>query len=206
MFMKVALIGASGFAGKEILKELLERGHSVTAIVRHPEKITAHEHVKAVKGDVKYGTAELAGLFAGHDAVISSVRFLDTNTQALVQAIKDAKVKRYLVVGGAGSLEVTPGVSLISTAPFPEAYKPEASAGAEFLKLLKTEKELDWTFLSPSAVFFPGPKTGIFRIGDDALLSNERGDSKISTPDYATAMVNELEKPEHSRKRFTVGY
>ncbi len=114
-------------------------------------------------------------------------------------------MKRYLVVGGAGSLEVAPGKKLIDTPEFPAIYKNEAAAGAAFLDLLKQEKELDWTYLSPSAVFAPGERTGKFRLGTDQLLSNDKG-SNISFDDYAIALVDEIEKPKHSRKRFTVGY
>ena len=114
-------------------------------------------------------------------------------------------MKRYLVVGGAGSLEVAPGVKLFNTPEFPEAYKPEATKGGAFLYLLREEKELDWTFLSPSAMFVPGERTGKFRLGGDQLLTSEKG-SSISFEDYAVALVDEIEKPRHRRQRFTVGY
>jgi uncharacterized protein len=114
-------------------------------------------------------------------------------------------VKRYLIVGGAGSLEVAPGVRLIDTPNFPEAYKAEATAGAAFLDLLRGETGLDWTFLSPSALFVAGERTGKFRLGKDLLLANAEG-SRISFEDFALALVDELEKPAHPRQRFTVGY
>ena len=114
-------------------------------------------------------------------------------------------VPRYLVVGGAGSLEIAPGQRVVDLPDFPAAYKAEATKGAEFLDLLKQETQLDWTFLSPSAEFVPGERTGKFRIGKDNLLSNEDG-SRISFEDYAIALVDEIEKPQHSRQRFTVGY
>ena len=113
---------------------------------------------------------------------------------------------RYLVVGGAGSLEVAPGKKLIDTPNFPAAYKPEAGAGGVFLDLLRGEKDIDWTFLSPSALIGAGERTGKFRLGGDQLLTAPDGKSSISYEDYAVALVDELEKPAHSRRRFTVGY
>ena len=114
-------------------------------------------------------------------------------------------MKRYFVVGGAGSLEVAPGVKLIDTPQIPAAYKPEAAKGGEFLERLRQEKDLDWTFLSPSAMFVPGERTGKFRLGKDQLLTSASG-SSVSYEDYAVAAVDELEKPRHIRERFTVGY
>jgi putative NADH-flavin reductase len=202
--MKIALIGATGRAGSEILKELVRRGHSVTAIVRNPEKVQAQVNVAPKKGDV-FDKDGLAALLEGHDAGISSVHFLQSDPHKLIDAVKASGVKRYLVVGGAGSLEVAPGVTLVSTPEFPALYKDEATKGGEFLNLLRQEKELDWTYLSPSALFFEGPRTGTFRLGKNQLLSNEKG-SSISFADYAIALADEVEKPKHSRQRFTVGY
>jgi len=201
---KVALIGASGQAGSRILKELSDRGHHVTAIARHPDEIAALPNVTAQRGDVADGVG-LAGLLRGHDAVISSVHFSVTDPAALIGAVRASGVKRYLVVGGAGSLEVAPGVRLVDTPEFPEAYKAEASAGATFLDLLRGETDLDWTFLSPSAMFVAGERTGTFRLGKDTLLTNDQG-SSISFEDYAIALVDEIERPAHVRQRFTVGY
>ncbi|MGE9293770.1 MAG: NAD(P)-dependent oxidoreductase [Puniceicoccales bacterium] len=200
----VALIGASGRVGTRILKELISRNHTVTGIARHPEKIVELDGVTPVEGDV-HDTKALAELLKGHDAVISAVRFIDTDAKEFVQAVRDSGVKRYLVVGGAGSLEVAPGQRLIDQPDFPEDYKPEAAKGAEFLDYLKTVKDLDWSFLSPSALFVPGERTGEFRLGKDQLLSNDDG-SSISFEDFAIAMVDELEKPAHVQQRFTVGY
>jgi hypothetical protein len=133
------------------------------------------------------------------------VHFLASDPQKLIEAVHAAGVGRYLVVGGAGSLEVAPGVKLIETPEFPEIYKAEAAAGGAFLDLLRQETRLDWTFLSPSALFVPGERTGKFRLGGDQLLANEKG-SRISFEDYAVAMADEIERPAHSRRRFTVGY
>lgn len=202
--MKVALIGATGRAGSPILQELARRGHEVTAIVRNPEKVQAQANVTPKKGDV-LNKDDLTALLRGHDVVISAVHFLQSDPKTLIDAVKASGAKRYLVVGGAGSLEVAPGVTLVSTPEFPAAYKDEATKGGEFLNLLRQEKELDWTFLSPSALFVEGPRTGTFRLGKDQLLTNEKG-SSISFEDYAIALVDEVEKPAHSRQRFTVGY
>jgi putative NADH-flavin reductase len=203
--MKIALIGASGFIGSRLLAELASRGHNVTAIVRNPEKVAAKPGVTAVKGDV-FDKDGLAKLLAGHDAVISAVHFSASDPQTLLAAVKQSGVKRYLVVGGAGSLEVAPGVKLFDTPDFPAAYLDEARKGGAFLDLLKPEQGLDWTFLSPSALIQPGERTGKFRLGTDQLLVDAKGNSAISAEDYAVALVDELEKPAHSRRRFTVGY
>lgn len=202
--MKIALIGASGNAGSQILAELSRRGHQITAIARHPEKIAALPGVTPVKGDV-YDAKALAALLRGHDVVASAVHFTASDPQLLLDAVRAAGIKRYMVVGGAGSLEVAPGKKLIDQPDFPEAYKAEAAGGSTFLDMLRATTDLDWTFLSPSAMFVHGERTGVFRLGDDQLLSNAQG-SSITFEDYAIAFVDELEHPRHIRRRFTVGY
>ncbi len=202
--MKIALIGASGQAGSRLLAELTRRGHQVTAIARHPDKIAAGPGVTAKKGDV-FDKTGLVALIKGHDAAISAVHFTASDPKLLIEAVKAAGVKRYFVVGGAGSLEAAPGVRLMDTPQFPAAYKAEAAKGGEFLDLLRKEKDLEWTFLSPSAMVGPGERTGKFRLGKDHLLTNDKG-SSISWEDYAIAAADELEKPAHVRQRFTVGY
>jgi len=202
--MNVALIGASGQAGSRILKELSDRGHAVTAIARDPQKIAKLPHVKATAGDA-YDQAGLTALLKDHDVVVSAVHFTASDPRILIDAAKASDAGRYLVVGGAGSLEVAPGVMLVNTPEFPEAYKAEALAGAHFLDLLRKEKVLDWTFLSPSALFEAGQRTGMFRLGGDQLLVGAGG-SRISFEDYAVALVDEIERPAHHRRRFTVGY
>ncbi|KUL95177.1 3-beta hydroxysteroid dehydrogenase [Bosea sp. WAO] len=203
--MNIALIGATGFIGSRLLAELTRRGHQVTAIVRNPEKVPAGAGISARKGDV-FDRDGLSALLAGHDAVISAVHFSASDAATLLAAVKQSGVKRYLVVGGAGSLEVAPGVKLFDTKEFPAIYLDEARKGGAFLDLLKVETALDWTFLSPSALIQPGERTGKFRLGKDQLLVDANGNSAISAEDYAIALVDELEKPAHSRQRFTVGY
>jgi len=202
--MKVALIGASGNAGSRILAELTSRGHDVTAIARDPAKVPAAAHVTAVAADL-FDTPELTEALRGHHAVISSVHFTASDPGKLIGAVKEAGVVRYLVVGGAGSLEVAPGKLLVDTPDFPAAYRDEALGGTAFLDQLRAEASLEWTFLSPSAMFVPGERTGTFRLGRDQLLVNDHG-SSISFEDYAIAMIDELEQPQHIRQRFTVGY
>ncbi|KJC37157.1 3-beta hydroxysteroid dehydrogenase [Bradyrhizobium sp. LTSP885] len=203
--MKIAIAGASGRAGSRITAELARRGHTVTAIARNPEKIAALPDVTAKKGDVD-DQAGLAALWAGHDAAISSVHFLASDPAKLIGAAKESRVGRYLVVGGAGSLEVAPGVRLVTTPGFPAQYKAEATKGSEFLDLLRQEKDLNWTFLSPSALFVDGERTGKFRLGTDLLLTATDGKSWISFEDFAVALADEIERPAHLRQRFTVGY
>jgi putative NADH-flavin reductase len=203
--MKIALIGATGFIGARLLAELTSRGHQVTAIVRNPEKVPQGAGVSAKQGDV-YDKDGLAALLAGHDAVISSVHYSASDPALLLAAVKQSGVQRYLVVGGAGSLEVAPGVKLFDTPQFPAIYLDEAKKGGAYLALLQAESTLDWSFLSPSALIEPGERTGKFRLGTDQLLVDGNGQSRISAEDYAVALVDELEKPAHSRQRFTVGY
>jgi putative NADH-flavin reductase len=203
--MKIAVVGASGNAGSRIVAELARRGHAVTAIARHPDRIPALANVTAKRGDV-LDQAGLSQLLAGHDAAISSVHFLDSDPVRLIAAARDSGVGRYLVVGGAGSLEVAPGVRLVTTPEFPIVYKAEAEKGAAFLDLLRKETELNWTFLSPSALFVAGERTGRFRLGTDQLLVAADGKSSISFEDFAVALADEIERPAHIRRRFTVGY
>lgn len=213
--MKIALIGATGFVGSAILKEALDRGHEVTAIVRHPEKLQPNANLRAQKGDV-YNVDEVACLVAGHDAVISAFNPGWTNpdiynqqikgTKAIINGVRKAGVKRLLFVGGAGSLEVKPGVQSVDLPEFPKEWKQGALATRDALNLLRNETGLDWSFLSPSADLFPGQRTGKFRLGTDQLLLDANGKSRISTQDYAMAMLDEVERPAHIRQRFTVGY
>lgn len=203
--MKIAVIGASGNAGARITAELAIRSHAVSAIARNPEKIAKLANVIPTKGDAM-DEAGLTRLLRGHDAAISSIHFLASDPKKLIGAAKASGVGRYLVVGGAGSLEVAPGVRLVTTPGFPAQYKAEAEKGGAFLDLLRQEKELNWTFLSPSALFVAGERTGRFRLGTDQLLTAADGKSWISFEDFAVALADEIERPAHVRQRFTVGY
>ena len=203
--MKIAVICASGNAGARITAELALRGHAVTAIARNPDKIVKLANVIPTQGDAM-DEAGLTRLLRGQDAAISSIHFLASDPQKLIGAAKASGVGRSLVVGGAGSLEVAPGVRLVTTPSFPAQYKAEAEKGAAFLDLLRQEKELNWTFLSPSALFTAGERTGRFRLGTDQLLTAADGKSWISFEDFAVALADEIERPAHIRQRFTVGY
>ena len=203
--MKIALIGITGRAGSRIATELLARGHQVTGIARDSGKAPARPRLTLRDGDTSQPEA-LARLLQDHDAVVSATRFDGSAAAPLLQAVRSAGVPRLLVVGGAGSLEVAPGQALIDTEGFPAAYKAEASAGRDFLNDLRRETAIGWTFLSPSAVFEPGERTGRFRLGGDALLSDAAGHSHISMEDYAIALADEIEQPRHTGRRFTVGY
>ncbi|WP_347908718.1 NAD(P)-dependent oxidoreductase [Pseudomonas grandcourensis] len=202
---KIAIIGATGRAGSQLLEEALRRGHSVTAIARDTSKIDPREGVVSKAVDA-LDAAALQAAIAGHDVVISAAHFATLPASAVVGPVKKAGVKRLLVVGGAGSLLLPDGTRVIDSAGFPEAYKAEASAGAEFLANLREERDLDWTFLSPSAEFVEGERTGKFRLGQDDLLVSSEGRSWITFADYAIAMLDEVEVPKHSRQRFAVGY
>ena len=202
--MKVAVLGASGRAGSEITRELAARGHAVTAIARKPEAIPAADGVTPVAGDAS-DDAALAELIKGSDAVISALPF-DVPAETILTALKTAGVPRLLVTGGAASLEVEPGVRLIDTPEFPEEWKGMAQGGIVFLDVLRHETEIDWTFFSPAAVIEETPRLGHFRTGTDQLVVDDKGDSKIGFSDYAVAMVDELENPQHSRARFTAAY
>jgi putative NADH-flavin reductase len=213
--MKVALIGATGFVGSALLKEALDRGHAVTAIVRHPEKLEARQGLVSKAGDV-YDTSSLATLIQGNDAVISAFNpgWKNPNlhddqirgTSSIIAAVKQAGIRRVLWVGGAGGLEVKPGVRVIDSPDMPDWVKPGSLATINALEQLRKEPELEWSFLAPSATLKPGQRTGKFRLGNDRLLVDAAGHSEISVQDYAVAMIDELERPAHVRQRFTVGY
>ena len=202
---KIAIIGATGRAGSQLLEEALRRGHSVTAIARDTSKIGQRAGVVAKNVDALDAEA-LQAAVAGHDVVISAAHFATLPVSAVIGPVQKAGVKRLLVVGGAGSLLLPDGTRVIDSEGFPQAYRVEANAGALFLENLRQEKELDWTFVSPSAEFVEGERTGTFRIGKDDLLVSSEGRSWITFTDYAIAMLDEVEAPKHSRQRFTVGY
>jgi len=217
--MKVALIGASGFVGSHMLRELLDRGHQVTAIVRNPDKVTVqHPNLVVEKGDV-YNEAEVTALVKGLDAVISAFNPGWTNpriysdflagSRSIQQGVKKAGVKRLIVIGGAGSLEVAPGVQLIDTPQFPAAYREGASGARDYLNELRQEQDLDWTFISPAIEMHQGTagiRRGTYRIALDHPVFDENGRSVLSVEDLAVATVDELEQPKHIRQRFTAAY
>lgn len=202
--MKITVLGASGRVGSEITRELSARGHEVRAVARKPEAITAAPGMAAVAGDAS-DSAALPDLVRGSDAVISALHF-DVSAQALVDALKQAGVTRLLVTGGAAGLKTADGGRVIDKPDFPAEWRERAMGGIRFLEDIRGERELDWTFFSPAALAFDGPRLGHYRLGGDQLLTDEAGESKISFADYAVAMVDELEQHRHSRTRFTAAY
>lgn len=209
--MNVVLYGSTGKAGSRILMELVSRGHRVTAIARNPARLQGITGISTKKDDLS-DTSKVAEAIEGADAVISAYGPPPDNTeeivnvtQRLVDAVKQAGRPRLLVVGGAGGLNVAPGVSLLDSGYLPDAYKPIAKSHVRALNVLRAS-DIDWTYLAPAAYFEPGERTGKFRLGKDELIANEKQESRISMEDYAIALVNELEKPEHRQRRFSVGY
>ncbi len=211
---KIALIGATGFVGTEILKEALSRGHNVTALVRHPEKVEKNDKVNAIKADV-FDTDALAKQIAGHDIVISAFNpgWTDSNirenhingSRSINEAAKKAGVKRVIVVGGAGSLSIN-GQQLVDSAEFPAEWKEGALGARQALNLLREDSDLDWTFVSPAIILQPGERTGNYRLGKDEPVFNDKGESTISSADLAVAILDEAEQNKHIRARFTAGY
>ena len=211
--MNIALIGATGFVGSAILPELLARGHQVTVLARTPAKLAPQTGLRVMAADVLDAT-QVAQAVAGHDAVISAYNpgwgepkiyelFLQ-GSQAIVSGVKQAGVKRLLVVGGAGSLFVAPGLQLVDTPQFPAEYKQGALAARELLNQLKAETALDWSFISPPIGLAPGARTGKYRLGADDLLPGQGNQpAGISVPDLAVAIVDEMEQPRHVKRRFT---
>lgn len=213
--MKIALLGATGFVGSALLKEALDRGHAVTAIIRDPGKLAKRDRLTVLAGDI-YDAGALAAMLRGHEAVISAFnpgwkdpQLYDNQvrgTSSIVAAIKAAGLKRVLWVGGAGGLEVKPGVRVVDDPNFPAAIRPGSLATIDALEQLQREPALDWSYLAPSQIMKSGRRTGQFRLGGDRLLTDATGRSSISVEDFAVAMVDELEHPAHIRQRFTVGY
>ncbi len=212
--MNIVLIGASGFIGTAVLNEALGRGHHVTALVTRPAKLAPHAQLSALAGDVRNAGA-LCEQLKGADAVVSAfsghaqadtLGFYMEGMRNVIKAAKEARVGRLFVVGGAGSLEVAPGVQLIDTPQFPEQYRATAEGARQALALLRAEPALNWTMLSPSAMIAPGQRSGQYRLGADQLLVDADGNSHVSVEDFAKAVVDELEMPAHERQRFTVGY
>ena len=209
--MKVVLFGATGKSGSRLLNELVSRGHQVTAVARDTSKVPAASGVK-VKQDDLSDARRTADVIRGADAVISAYAPPADNTDALigvtqrqVEAVRQAGVNRLLVVGGAGGLEVAPGVSLIASGYLPEPYLPIATSHVKALDVLR-KSDVNWTYVAPAGYFEPGARTGKFRLGTDELITGANGESRISMEDYAIALVDELEKGTNHRKRISVGY
>jgi len=216
--MKVVLYGATGMIGSRILKELLARGHKVTAVVRDPSKLPPQPNLSIEKGDM-LDADRIAKLAWGAEVLVSSygppsgpngpdpaqANLLVDAVRALVAGARRAGAPRIIMVGGAGSLEISPGLQIVDAPTFPEAYKPIALAHRDaFYELRKTD--LNWTYFSPAMMIQPGERTGKFRLGRHSLISDDKGNSSISAEDYAVALVDEVEQGRHTKQRFTIGY
>jgi len=206
--VSVVLYGASGNAGSRILSELTSRGHQVKAVVRNPEKVKS---IQAVRDDLS-SADRIAEIIRGADAVVSAYAPPANETEQIIgvterqiEAVRKAGVSRLIVVGGAGSLEVAPGVTLLASGHLPEAWVSIAASHARALEVLR-KSDINWTYFSPAAFFEPGARTGKFRIGTKTLIADDKGESRISFEDYAVALVDELERPSHERAQFTIGY
>ncbi len=216
--MKVALIGATGFVGSHILEELLLRNYEVTAIARHVDKIKDKPNVVAIQLDINE-EGRLASVLKGNEIVISAYNAGWTNpnvyddylqgSRHILQAVKDAGIKRFLVIGGAGSLLNTDGIRLVDEKNFPKKIKAGALAAADFYEVVLREDDLDWTFFSPAIQMNPessGIRTGKYRTGTDHAVQDHEGNSKISAEDLAVAIVDEIDNKNFIQKRFTAGY
>ncbi len=217
--MQIVIIGASGFIGSALTSAALQRGHQVRALVRDAGKLAAlqqqyPQQLQVVSVDVLDSQALLPWLqqqplvisaFSGHsDADVSG--YYQRGFASILQAVKQSAVERFLLVGGAASLQLPDGSMLLDSPNFPAAYRGSAEGAYAALQQLRAETTLAWSYLSPAAEIFPGAATGQFRLGGDALLTDAEGRSRISTGDYAIALLNEAEKPAHTGQRFCIAY
>ena len=215
--MKIAIIGATGFVGTALVNEFANRNHQVTAIARNPKTASA-ENVTSTAADV-YDTAAFANVLKGHDVVVSAFNPGWTNpniyddfiagAKAIQQAVKDAGVNRYIVIGGGGSLFVAPDVQAVDTHDFPKDYYPGASAARDYLNIIKEEKDIDWAFFSPAFEMHQGittGRTGNYRLGLENPVFNDEQRSILSVEDLAVVIADEAENPKHHQQRFTAAY
>ncbi|HGQ7767832.1 TPA: NAD(P)-dependent oxidoreductase [Pseudomonas aeruginosa] len=216
--MKVVVLAATGQAGRTVISELLSRGHDVTAVARTPDKLPSSIH--CVQDDLS-SSDRVAEIIAGADAVVSAYGppkddprfFSDVSytdqlaevTKRLIAAVKKAHVPRLVVVGGAGSLWFSPGVTVLDSGHWPDNLAPIARSHMNAFAALRAS-DINWTYFSPPMLIEPGVRTGKFRLGNDDIIVDDKGRNRISFEDYAIALVDELEKPAHERARFTIGY
>lgn len=215
---KVAVIGATGFVGTQVVKELANRGYFVNALARNTSKIEESENVKAVTADI-YNTAELSEILKGNDAVISAFNPGWTNpnifedflkgAESIEKAVEESGVKRFIAVGGAGSLYIAENLQLIDTPEFPAEIKPGAEAAKQYLEIIKKNENLDWTFFSPAIEMHQGTagvRKGTYRTALENPVFDEEGRSVLSVEDVAVALVDELENNQFVKQRFTAAY
>jgi putative NADH-flavin reductase len=213
--MKVAIFGATGMIGGAIAQEALQRHHHVTAIVRDPVRLAmSNANLEVVTGDIFEGD-EVLDAIQRKDAVIASIsgrrdgnpEVIVEGAKALLEVFPQSGARRLIWIGGAGTLESPSGGRVMDAPDFPAEWKPEAEAQAEALEVFRSSgSNVDWTYVSPPAVIAPGKRTGHYRLGGDQLLTDERGESRISVADFAVAVIDILERPEGIRKRITVAY
>ena len=215
---KVAVIGATGFVGTQVVKELANRGYQVDALARNTSKIEESENIKAVTADI-YNTAELSEILKGNDAVISAFNPGWTNpnifedflkgAESIEKAVEESGVKRFITVGGAGSLYIAENLQLIDTPEFPAEIKPGAEAARQYLEMIKKNENLDWTFFSPAIEMHQGTagvRKGTYRTALENPVFDENGRSVLSVEDVAVALVDELENNQFVKQRFTAAY
>ncbi|WP_417361338.1 NAD(P)-dependent oxidoreductase [Galbibacter sp.] len=217
--MKIALIGATGFVGAEVLKEALDRKHKVVAIARNTDKIQIKDDLLTTESvDVK-NVDELTRAVSGSDVVVSTFNPGWTNpniyddflegSKAIQEAVKKSGVKRFIVVGGAGSLYLDENTRVIDDPNFPAAIKPGALAASEYLDILRKEEDLDWTYFSPAISMAPGKpqeRKNKYRTGLEHPVFDQQGNSDLSVQDTAVVLVDEAENAAHIRQRFTAAY
>ena len=212
--MKIALFGASGMIGQRVAQEALSRGHEVTAIVRHPARVQfRHPQFTLTEGNA-LDQERVTQVVAGHDVVVSAIKLTEQQpvsavakaAQSLLAGTKRAGVKRLLVVGGAGTMEVAPGVRALDVIPIPEEWKPEVTAKLEEWEVYRKNSDVDWTYFSPPVFIEPGERIGVYRLGNNQLVMNAQGECRISAEDYAVALLDELEQPRFVHQRFSVAY
>ena len=213
--MKIAIIGATGFVGSAILNELANRNHNITAIARNPKETS---NATWIATDI-FNVDALADVLKGHDVIINAYNPGWTNpniyddflagSKAIQEAVKKSGVKRFITIGGAGSLFVAPDLQAVDTPDFPKEIYPGASAARDYLNIIKEEKDLDWAFFSPAIEMHPGittGKTGKYRLGTDNPVFNDEGRSILSGEDVAVVLADEIENPKHHQVRFTAAY
>jgi uncharacterized protein len=216
---RIVVFGASGMIGRRVVREALDRGHHVTAVARDVSKITASADGLTVAAGDATDPQSVAGLALGSDVVVSAIappQEPGADTEGALLAAADGLIDGLrplgedapllIVVGGAGSLEVAPGLRLLDAPGFPDEYRPAALAHTAALEHYRKVVDLAWTVLSPPTAIAPGERTGVFRLGSDSLLSDEAGNSSISAEDFAVAILNEAEEPSHLGHRFTAAY
>lgn len=212
--LRIALFGSTGMIGQRILREALRRGHTVVVAGRDPARLANPDARVIVRVADILDPAAVAAVAKGQAALISAVgptqggppSMLVEAARALVAGLGQAGRVRLLVAGGAGSLEVAPGVQLLETPDFPPSDRALAIAHRDALDVYRTAHGIDWTYLSPAAQIEPGERTGQFRTGQSQLLMDGKGASRISAEDFAVALLDEAEGPRHVRQRFTVAY